>query len=345
MSVSPARPPRARLLVPVLVGLLVSGCSSPAETGRWSATLITQNEHTVESGQTLLGDTLVAGGEVLVDQGAEHRGSLTVLAGQARIEGHLDGDLTVLGGSAVLADGAEITGDLAAAGGAVTQAPGAVVRGSISRSPDPPAVLGGSTPTRGPVDRLLRALAAVAVVAALAWLAARVVPRSLGRTQDAALRFPVVSGALGALVLVSVLPLVASMVFTLFLIPLAGIVLLGLAATTLYGLVALGQGLAGRVLRERGQPGRGPVAAALGTAVLVAALQVVALVPVVGVVMVATTVVVALGAAFLTGFGLRPYVPPDDAVEQAVAADEQGRGPAQREGKHSGARRRRKVEG
>lgn len=320
MTPPPVRRCRPLLLLLVLVGLLAAGCSTPAETGRYSATLITQSEHVVESGQSVLGDTVVAGGEMVVDRGAEHRGSLTVLAGQARIAGRVNGDLTVLGGSADLTDTAEVTGDLATAGGAVTRDPGAVIGGSVSESPDPTAVLQGTGPARGPLERALGGLVGVAVVAALAWLAARVVPRPLRRTQEAATGFPVVSGALGALVLVSVLPLVASMVFTLFLIPLAGLVLLGLAATTLYGLVALGRGLGERVLAAIGRPRPGPAAATtLGAGMLLAGLQLVALVPVVGVVVVATTMMVAVGAAFLTGFGLRPYVPPDDAVEDGRA--------------------------
>lgn len=321
MTRVPARRPGVALLLLVLVGLLVAGCSTPAETGRYSATLVTQREHAVGPGESLLGDTVVAGGAMELAEGSEHLGSLTVLAGEARIAGRISGDLMVLGGSAALTETAEVGGDVAVAGGSLTRAPDALVRGTLTESPDPTAVLGRTDEPTDPVDRVLAGLAGIVALAGLGWLAARVAPRPLQRTQAAATGFPVVSGALGALVLITVLPLVVSMVFTLFLIPLAGLVLVGLVVTTGYGLLALGRGLGLRILRTMGRSattGSGPAAVALGTAVLVTGLQLATLVPFVGGVAVAVLVVVAVGAASLTGFGLRPYTPPADTLEEAA---------------------------
>jgi hypothetical protein len=325
MIPAPTRELRPVLLVLLLMSLIVPGCSAPTETGRYSLTLITQQQHTVEDGQTLVGDTVVAGGGLLLQQGAKHRGSVTVLAGEARIGGLVVGDLMVLGGTADLTGTAEITGNVTAAGGRLTRAPGAAVRGSVTQEPDPASVLQRSRDPRAPVEWALWSLLTVAVMAGLGWLVARIAPRPMRRTAAAATEFPVVSGALGALILISALPLVASMIFSLFLIPVAGLVLLGLGVTAVHGLLAIGHALGHRAARLSGRTWSTPRAAALGTALVVAGLQLIGLVPFVGVAITGTVLVVSVGAALLTRFGLRPYTSPDDDIDDTGASDTRSR--------------------
>lgn len=310
---------RARALRPLLVllllGLFVAACT-PGETGRYSLTLVTQQRHVVEDRQLLVGDTVVAGGTLVLAEGAEHRGSVTLLAGEVRVSGRVVGDLTVLGGEATLTATAEITGDAAAAGGTVLRDRGAVVRGSLTEEPGPGTVLQRSGEPRSPAEATLWFLVGIAIMTGLAWLTANLVPRPLERTQAAATGYPVVSGALGALALVTALPLGVTMVFTLFLIPVAGILLLALGGTAVFGLIALGRGVGIRVLRRLGRTWSTPRAAALGTAMLVTVLQLVGLVPLLGAAVLGLTVVVCVGAVLLTGFGLRWHTPPDDAVDR-----------------------------
>ncbi len=310
-------PPRALgvVLVLLLMGLGISGCSAPAETGRYSVTLIIEQHHVLEGGQTMVGDTLVTGGTISLDDGAEHRGSMTVLAGDTRISGRITGDLTMLGGTATLTDTALITGDLIAAGGGVTRSQEAVVEGSVTN------VLTTASESRTPGEWALWSLLAVAVMAGLAWLAARLVPRPMHRTAAAATGFPLVSGALGMLIMIAALPLMASMVFTLFLIPVAGVVLLGVGGTAAYGLLASGHELGSHISQRLGKAWPRPRAAALGTAILVGGLRVVGLVPFFGAAVTAIVFVTSVGATFLTGFGVRTYVPPLDIPDDPSAAN------------------------
>jgi hypothetical protein len=264
--------------------MLVAGCTAPAEPGRYSGTLVTQDRHVVEDGQTLVGSTVVVGGAVELEEGTEHRGSLTVLAGEVRIGGLVVGDLTVLGGRAVLEGTAEVTGDVVVAGGGLARDADAVVGGTLSEESNASVVLAApERAARDPVERMLWSLAGVAAMAGLAWLVGRLAPRPLRRTQAAATGFPVVSGALGALVLVTLLPLLASMVFTLFLIPVAVIVLVGMGLAATHGLLALGRGLGMRLVGLLGRSW--PMA--------------------------------RVAALFLTGFGLRPYVPPPEEGDRS----------------------------
>ncbi|MBB1029573.1 hypothetical protein G6027_01425 [Dietzia sp. SLG310A2-38A2] len=225
-----------------------------------------------------------------------------------------------------LTDSAELTGDLAVAGGSLTRDPGAVVRGTVTDEPGAVAVLDRSGRPRASMDRLVWSMLGVAVMAGLAWLVARVAPRPLHRTANAATTFPVVSGALGTLVLITALPLVASMIFTLFLIPVAGIVLAGLGLSVAYGVLSVGRALGVRIIRRLGRAWPTPAASALGTAVLIAAVQLVGLVPFAGAAVTGIVVVVSLGAVLLTGFGLRPYVPPHDQFDGPDGGSSAGAG-------------------
>lgn len=92
----------------------------------------------------------------------------------------------------------------------------------------------------------------------------------------------------------------------------AVVVLILSGATLIYGGIGLGLGMGKRLLRRTGTDAR---AGAPGTGLLVAAIQLLGLVPLVGVLAAAVTAVVAAGAVVLTGFGLRRYTPPDDAVD------------------------------
>lgn len=310
-------PPRAlgMVLLLLLVGLVVSGCSAPAEAGRYSVTLIIEQHHVLKDGQTLVGDTVVAGGTMFLDEGAEHLGSMTVLAGDTRISGRIVGDLTILGGTATLTDTAMITGDLVAAVGAVTRTQGTVVQGSVRNAltaSSEPSALG---------ERAAWSLLAVAVMAGLAWLATRLAPRPMHRTAAAATGFPLVSGALGALILIAALPLMASMIFTLFLIPVAGIVLLGVGATAVYGLLATGCELGGHIGRRLGMAWTPSRAASLGTAILMAGLLLIRFVPFVGAGVTAIIFLISVGATFLTAFGLRTYLPPSEFPDDSSAAN------------------------
>ncbi|MCH8562896.1 polymer-forming cytoskeletal protein [Nesterenkonia sp. YGD6] len=319
MTTVPTRRLFLSFLVLLWLGLFVTGCGISGETGRYSVTVINQHHHVVESGQTLIGNTVLIGGTLVLEEGAVHHGPVTVFAGDALISGQVMGDLTVLGGTAALTGTAEITGDVAAADGTLTRDAGTAVRGGITDEPNPVATLERSTQPRAPAERALWFLVGVTVMASLAWLTARLAPRPLRRAGTAATDFPVISGALGALVLVSALPLVVSMIFTLFLIPVAVIVLVGFGATVVYGLLATGRALGVRMIRRLGWALSPPRTAALGTAVLVVCLQTIGLVPFVGAAVTGIVIVVSVGAVFLTGFGLRGYRPPDDEIEEDSA--------------------------
>ncbi|MFJ6000562.1 hypothetical protein [Arthrobacter sp. NPDC092385] len=315
MTARAALRPGVSLLLGVMIACVITGCGPQDQAGRYSFTLFTQGRHDLSGNESLVGDTVVVGGSMTLGSAAEHHGSITVLDGEARLEGTVTGDVLILGGTVTLGETAVVTGDLSASGGEMIRAPGAVVQGRIVEEGTPAGVLGGASTPASPAERALRASVSVLAAAALAWLLTRLVPGPVRRVAAAAAGFPLVSGALGTLVLITVLPLVVAMAFTLFLIPLAAVVLILSGVSLLFGAVGLGLVLGGRLARRTGRQWPAPRAAALGAALVVASLQLLGLVPVVGVLAAAVMAVVATGAVVLTGFGLRRYAPPDDSLD------------------------------
>jgi len=313
-----------RALMLFLVGLAVAGmltgCGPQDQAGRYSFTLVTQGSHVLAGNESLIGDTAMAGGSMTLEPGATQHGSVTVLAGEFRLEGTVAGNVLILGGTANLTDTAVVTGDVSNSGGRLVRDPGARVQGKTMEGGTPADVLGGASPPSSPAARAGWILASVLAAAVLAWALVRLAPRPVHRIAAAAAEFPLVSGALGTLVLITVLPLVVAMVFTLFLIPLAAVVLVLSVLTLAYGGIGLGLGLSQAVARRTGRNVPATQAAAAGTALLAATLQLLGTVPVFGAAAVALTAIVAVGAVVLTGFGLRHYTPPDDAADDPAGA-------------------------
>lgn len=78
---------------------------------------------------TVMGQRAVVGPDEVVDD-------VTVMGGSIEIEGHVTGDLSVMGGSATLKKGARVDGDALAMGGVLTVEPGVEIDGDLG-------VLGG----------------------------------------------------------------------------------------------------------------------------------------------------------------------------------------------------------
>jgi hypothetical protein len=302
-----------RALALVLLVLAATGCTEgPGAEGRYSLTVVTEGEHTFGADQVSVGPLVVAGGDVHLQEGADHRGELFALAGQVRVEGRVDGDVMALGADVALGDGAVVTGDLRQADGTVVRSAGSTVQGQVTETDDVVQVFGGQGEAPSLLDRLTWWLVTVVALAGPAWLLTRLAPRPVGRVRRASTDHPVVSGALGTLVLVLAPALIVSMVFTLFLIPLALVVAVLLGGVVAYGLVGLGYGMGAGIVRRTGWQTRAPGQAAVGTGILVSVLYLVALLPVLGFLALAVVAAVATGAVLLTGLGTRTYTPPPD---------------------------------
>lgn len=254
--------------------------------------LILDGEHDIaDAGPLIVGEAAVT-----VPRGAETSGPVQVIGGHTTIAGTVDGDVTLIAGTLVVAADAIITGTLQHIGGTLDISPAADV-GRHSRLELVPADPG-----------LARRLVPQAMVTALLALAgARSVrrrPQRLDNVRDAVTGHPLVAVTVGLLVAVTAISLFVFMAFTLILLPVA---LLGLAAGLVavgYGIVALGH-LAGRYLPiSRAAP-----ATAAGVVAVMVLLWLLGTIPVVGDLLVLGLLLAGLGAVLLTYFGLTRFVP------------------------------------
>jgi hypothetical protein len=297
----------------VLVAILTGGCAGTDETtldGRYSLTVVTENEHTYAAGETSVGPLVIVGGTTALQEGAEHHGTVTTLAGDLTLEGTVHGDLLALGGTIRMGESGVVTGDVQRAGGELVRAQGSTVQGDIVESTDPAELVGGSPADSSVLDRVVWAALTAALMAALAWTLVRLAPRPAGRVRAAATAHPVVSGALGTLVLLTAPALLVSMVFTLVLIPLAIALLIPFAAVVTYGVLGLGLGTGTRITEKLGWHPSAATTAAIGTALLVAAVHLTGTLPLLGLLTFFVISAVGTGAVLLTALGTRPYVVP-----------------------------------
>lgn len=145
------------------------------------------------------------------------------------------------------------------------------------------------------------------LTAALAWLGARRArrrPSMLATAGGAAIRHPLVSVTVGALVTVTFLSLFVFMAFTLILLPVSLLGLAGGVVAVAYGLIVLGYLVGRRMTSWRAGP-----ATAAGTVAVMVSLQLLGEIPLVGDLLLIAVLLAAFGAVLLTYFGLKEFHP------------------------------------
>lgn len=300
---------RVRFFALFLFGLLLLFLAGCGEDGRYGATFINQGEHVIESGEVMTSDVAVAGGTVVFEQGSLLRGSIYLMGGDLTIDGTIDGDVSALGGMITLSDNASISGDFYVAGSEVSRA-GAAVIGGEENALDPEGMgLGQGQSITGFLWRLV---STTLLMAGLAALTVRLMPTLTRRLSATSTGYPLVSGALGLLLLLVLPILLVFMAFTIVLIPITIVGLLLLLLIMGYGVIGLGRGIGERLARWRNWRTTPSQAAATGTISITILLNLLSLVPIAGEVSLALVGAVALGSVVLSGFGTRVYEPPDD---------------------------------
>jgi hypothetical protein len=260
-------------------------------------------------------DQLVALGRDVVVEG-EAKAGVTALDGSARISGTVDGEVTVMGGDAVLLSGALVRGNVHVLGGKLSVAAGARVEG---RSVAYPTISKAWTtllegPSLGlPAGSPVVLAAKLGLVAA--WLAVTIVlfaafPRGLLAASDEVRREPLLCFAAGLVAVLAAfltLLLLARALPAPLSLPLAAVVALGAIAARLCGVVALCHALGNGALGLAGKR-RSPALHAATAGLLL--LAVAKFVPYVGVVVWGAATFVGVGAALRTRWGRASHTVP-----------------------------------
>lgn len=280
-----------RALLAVAVAAILAGCTSEGIAG---ITVVTSGTHVVSEGTRAIGSVAVGGGSLTIEDGAAVDGDVYVGDGEVVIAGSIGGDVAAIGGVVQLEPSARVAGTVRVGAGAdLTRAPGSTVVGGVQQGLALPEADGGAT---SPVDdaawAIGRALVLVLVAAAIRQLA----PRRVAATRRRLTGMTAASASYGFLVALVGLSLIVFMAFTIVLIPVALIGLVGLTLGTAVGIAAALDALANRF----GGPG-----AALALAVVAV---VVPAIPLLGTLGVLLGVLTFLGAATLSFQRHRPAV-------------------------------------
>lgn len=277
--------------VPLLVVALLFIAANP---GVETISTVVGGEQTIEGGTDAV---VVLDGNVTVEEGTTVNTSLYVLGGSVRLEGTVDGQVRQLAGDVTATASASVTGGYDVYGGDQSVASGADVGLDVIAEP--------LTQERSLAERVgLFVMQALGLA-----LAGAVVGRRyhalLANVGHSMRRHPAVSITVGLLATVTLLALFVFMAFTIVLIPVTVLGLVGGMLVYLYAYTCVGY-LLGREL----WPDRPGLATAGGSVAFLAVSDLLSLVPVVGGLVPLLVLVTAAGAVGITYFGLRRFQPP-----------------------------------
>lgn len=298
-----------RKLLTLLLAVMAISLSACQEGGLYTGNLVLEGEHHIAEGQRLVGVVIMMDGNIVLEQGAQIDGPVYMLDGRLEADGEINGDLALIGGELVLGPNAHIGGNLNLGGGKVERSPEATIAGQVVTGiglqvPDRPTLFRETLREQLP-SFLIQAI----LLAFLAYLAVRWLPRPVNRVAKAIVDHPLVSGAMGLLVGIVALVLLILMAFTIILIPVSLLSGALFILAVVFGWIAFGMAL-GRYLSKQLKWDLQPDwKAALGTLLFVFVMNLLSLIPFIEGIIPIVLAVTGLGAVFLTRFGLREFVP------------------------------------
>jgi hypothetical protein len=316
---------RGLVLLVLTVALLLMAMPVAADGG--GKNVVFGQDYTLKSGEVLNDNLVVFGGKVHLERDSRVRGDLTVMGGDATIEGTVDGDIVAFGGSVALTENAVAGRDLVVFAGQVHRDPNAKVMGNVveglqasKRLKDLPSTLENRTPVAPrPVTPISGAhpsgagffgnIATLVALLIIAALVVSIVPEHLDRTINVMLRNPGLCFVMGALTLVvaALLMVVAALLSIICIgIPILLVLVIALAAAALLGVIAAGRWVGKLVLDSTHSASRTPLKETLlGTLVL----GVVGMVPCIGWAAMLGATCWGVGGAVLTRLGTQTYPP------------------------------------
>lgn len=295
-----------------LLLVLAMGLSACQQEGLFTGSLLLEGDHYLTQGEGLAGAVLMLDGRLTVEEGAWLTGPVYMLGGRLDSNGEIEKDLSLLNGELILGPQAILGGDLNLGGGQVEISPQATIKGRVNTGvglqvPDRPALFHETLLQQLPI-MLIQGI----LLAGLAFVTVRWIPRSVKRVRKAIIEHGLVSAAMGLLVGIVALTLLVLMAFTIILIPVSLLAGLLFFVAILFGWIGFGQAVGQFIVRQFKWEFQPALTAALGTLVFVMVMNLLALVPLVEGIAPILLAVTGLGAVFLTRFGLIEFVPVTD---------------------------------
>ncbi len=324
-----------------LIALLALGlCFSPAPAlaegsppGDGGIT-VWGEDYTLEEGERLDGDLVVFDGDATLEPGSRVAGSVIVWNGSAEVQGVIKGELVVSGGDIYLGDSAQVSGnvvcsldcDLDREDGA--QVDGNIVEGiplgefpfdrwhgiPVPVPPSPPNFsISGAGRALSWAFKVIRGVASVLVVSAVAGLVALIWPQQVKLVGQAVVESPGASFGIGLLTVFAAVTLAIALLVTICFSPIAVLLVLALGVTGLFGWIGVGALVGERLMQSFNARTAAPLwAAGTGTLVItlvIAGLDVLPCLGVLGMFLTCVLGCLGLGAVALTRFGTMAHTP------------------------------------
>jgi hypothetical protein len=280
---------RAALVTAAAIGVLLLG-AVPAAAQGWpvgnDGVLVWNEDYELAAGDVREADLVVINGDVALRPDSRVEGTVVVWNGDVSVDGRIEGDLVVSGGTVALGENGVVLGNLICSWSCdLVQEEGARIEGDtvqgifgelldvewlrdlrISVPATGQAWLAGWRRGVGSVLDLVRTAFGIAVVTALAALVAGLWPEQTSQVGKVVVAEPVVTAGVGVLTAVVAGVLVIGLAITVCLSPVALVAGLALVAAGLFGWTCVGAVAGERLLRALNvRPVAAPWAAALGT--------------------------------------------------------------------------------
>ena len=278
--------------------------------------VVIANTYRLYSGETLDGNLVVIGSTAFIEKDSNITKGVFILGGTISVDGTIKGDVIAIGGVVNLEDTAVVDGDITIVGAAFNRSPLATVKGQITeQSPAtfnynaPPNIsLTPKTPETT-LSKVLRISLESFLLAALAVIAALLLPDPIKRIASAFVEQPAIAGGVGLLVIVGYPLVLLIMIVTILLIPVAILAVLALAVTLLYGWIAIGFELGRQISNLFHSTWAAAVEAGIGTFVLSLLAFAASLIPCVGWIVTFLVMLIAIGSVVMARFGSSKYRP------------------------------------
>lgn len=279
--------------------------------------------YTLEEGETLNGELVVFGGNATLERETTVNGDVVVFGGSANVDGTINGDLVAMGGYLEIEDHAQINGQLTAFGSSIERSEEAEINGNIVTTEDIPFEFnfpnGVTMPSQLPhmlhyahVPLISGGwfLFKILIWTGIAILAILFFQEQAETISETALEQPLMSAALGLLIVILIPVALLTLIITILLSPLVLIAIPVLYAAWMLGWAALSLEVGKRLMKTTNQTWPPALYAGLGMAILALIFNgFQAVVPCLGGLPKFFVGMWMLGAVALTKFGTQKYVP------------------------------------
>ena len=317
-----------------------------AEDGDQPGQIVLGGNYVLDEDETLYGDLVIIGGNASLKAGSILHGNILIAGGTINASGTINGNILSFGGVVNIKSNAEIRGDLVRFGGVYNVDKGAEIEGNMvsnegitvdfledwsdwkefdyeNQIEEYNPIQQAFSTQRIALEKigefLLNATKALGL-AVLTVIASLFLLKPMERSSETLYQHPALSFGIGLLTLIAFPILMVLLLFTIILIPVSILGLIGFALVILFGWFTLSLLLGRRLAEVFKTRWTDPLNAGVGSLALSLVAAIASIIPCIGWLLPALFISAGLGAAVMSRFGTRVYI---KQTKPATAAQSQ----------------------